>query len=125
MSVSNPQLAWTAALIGAFTGLAQSTSLTGTFSITAGWEVNIPVAIRMSAVSADAVVNAYPSSDGGATYDSNPAFSITIARATGAIRQTSLRLPTGQYALQLLNSGPNSASFQVNTAMVVTAINIV
>lgn len=122
MSVSTPVLAWTASLIGGATGVNQSSSLTTTVNITGNWEVQVPVKIQFSNVSADAVINAYPSNDGGATYDSNPAFSISIARAAGATRQTSIRLPVGQWALQLLNSGPNSATFQVLTAMVVTSI---
>lgn len=124
MSVSNPVLAWTASLIGAAAGANQSTSLTATVNITNAWEVQVPVKIQFSNVSADAVINAYPSNDGGAAFDSNPAFSISVARITGGgLRQTSIRLPVGQYALQLLNSGPSSSSFQVLTAMVVTAIS--
>lgn len=122
MAVANPVLAWTAALLGSFTGVNQSASLTVTLNITQGWEVQVPVNIRFSNVSADAVINAYPSNDGGNSYDSNPSFSISLARAAGATRQTSIRLPVGQYAIQILNSGPNSASVQVLTAMVVTAI---
>lgn len=122
-TVSNPIVAWTASLISAATGTNQSTSLTTTVSITNNWEVQIPIKVQFSNVSADAVINAYPSNDGGAAFDSNPSFSISIARASGGgQRQTSIRLPVGQYALQLLNSGPNSATFQVLTAMVVTAI---
>lgn len=121
MSASTPVIAGQAALL-AGTGVNLSSSLTVTVNITGAWEIQVPVSIRYSNVSADAVVNAYPSNDGGATYDSNPAFSISIARTAGATRQTSIRLPVGQYALQLLNSGPNSATFTVNTSMVVTAI---
>lgn len=119
-TVSTPVLAWVASLL-ATTGVTQSSSLTTTVNITQGWEVQIPVKVAFSNVSADAVINAYPSNDGGATFDSNPAFSISVARASG-LKQTSVRLPVGQYALQLLNSGPNSATFQVLTQMVVTAI---
>lgn len=122
-TVSSPQLAWTASLIGAATGANQSSSLTTTVSITNNWEIQIPVKVQFSNVSADAVINAYPSNDGGAAYDSNPAFSISVARVSGGgTKQTSIRLPVGQYALQLLNSGPSSATFQVLTQMVVTAI---
>lgn len=124
MSVSNPILAWNASLIGAASGANQSTSITTTVNITNNWEIQIPVKVQFSNVSADAVINAYPSNDGGAAFDSNPAFSISIARVTGGgLRQTSIRLPVGQYALQLQNAGPSSASFQVLTAMVVTAIS--
>ncbi len=123
-TVSTPVITWTASLISAATGTNQSTSLTTTVSITNNWEVQIPIKVQFSNVSADAVINAYPSNDGGAAFDSNPAFSISVARASGGgLRQTSIRLPVGQYALQLLNSGPNSATFQVLTAMVVTAIS--
>src|SRR3954454_5813390 len=109
-TVSTPTLAWTASLIAGSTGATQSASLTTTVNITNGWEVQVPVKIQFSNVSADAVINAYPTNDGGAAYDSNPAFSISVARATGGgLRQTSIRLPVGQYALQLLNSGPSSA----------------
>lgn len=122
-TVSTPVLAWTASLVAAATGANQSTSLTTTVNITNNWEVQVPIKIQFSNVSADAVINAYPSNDGGAAFDSNPAFSISVARATGGgLRQTSIRLPVGQYALQLLNSGPSSATFQVLTAMVVTSI---
>lgn len=122
MTTSTPVIAWTAALLTSAGGVNQSSSLTVTVNITGAWEVQVPVSIQYSNVSADAVINAYPSNDGGATYDSNPAFSISIARAASSVRRTSIRLPVGQWALQLLNSGPNSATFSVLTAMVVTSI---
>lgn len=122
-TTSTPVLAWTASLISASTGANQSTSLTTTVNITNNWEIQVPIKVQFSNVSADAVINAYPSDDGGAAYDSNPAFSISVARASGGgLRQTSIRLPVGQYALQLLASGPSSQSFQVLTQMIVTAI---
>lgn len=123
MTVSTPVLAWIASLLGSATGVNQSSSLTATVNITSAWEVQVPIKIQYSAVSADATVSAYPSNDGGANYDSNPAYSISLIRATGATKQASIRLPAGQWALQLLNSGPNSATFQVLTAQVVTAVN--
>lgn len=122
-TVSTPVITWVASLLESFTGATQSTSLTVTVNITQGWEIQIPIAIRYSNVSADAVVNAYPSNDGGATYDSAPAFSLAIPRQGSVTRQASMRLPVGQYALQLLAPGPSSQAFQVLTAMVVTAIN--
>jgi hypothetical protein len=121
-TVSIPVLAWTASLL-ATAATAVSGSLTTTVNITQGWEIQIPVAVSWkSAVSADAVVNAYPSNDGGATFDINPAFSISIARVTGGKGQTSIRLPVGQWALQVLNSGPSTGSASIGTQMVVTAI---
>lgn len=124
MSSSNPILAFQASLL-ATTATSLSASLTATVNITQGWEINIPVQMSWkSGVSADGVINAYPSSDGGATYDNNPAFSISIARGTvsSVIRQTSIKLPTGQYALQILNSGPSTGSVAINTAVLITAI---
>jgi len=122
-TTSTPVLAWTASLIGSSTGANQSASLTTTVNITQGWEIQIPVKVQFSNVSADAVINAYPSNDGGNAFDGNPAFSISVARVSGGgATQTSIRLPVGQYALQLLNSGPSSATFQVLTQMVITAI---
>lgn len=117
-------MAWQAALM-ATTATTQSGSLTVTVNITNNWEINVPVQISWkSGVSADAVINAYPSSDGGVTYDVNPAFSISIARGTvsSVTRQTSIRLPTGQWALQILNSGPSTGSAAVITAAIITAI---
>ena len=126
-TVSTPVIAWIASLMTNPTATSVSGSLTATANITQGWEIQIPVRVGwISGVSADAVINAYPSNDGGASYDSNPAFSISIARPTvggsANLRQTSIRLPVGQYALQFINSGPSSGSVQFLTAMVVTSI---
>ena len=122
-SISIPILAWLASLL-ATTATSTSGSLTVTVNITQGWEVSIPVQMSwISGVSADGVVNAYPSYDGGVTYDNNPAFSIGIARqAGGTMKQASIRLPVGQWALQILNSGPSSGSAAVVTGQVLTAI---
>lgn len=126
MSLATPVLAWLASLL-ATTATSQSGSLTVTVNITQGWEIQIPIAVSWkSAVSADAIVNAYPSSDGGATYDNNPAFSIAIPRQAGGVRSmASIKLPTGQYALQILNSGPSTGSAQIVTAQIITALQIV
>ena len=124
-TVSTPVIAWIASLMTSVTATSVSGSLTATAHITQGWEIQIPVKVGwISGISADAVVNAYPSNDGGATYDTNPAFSISIARPLLTVKTatTSIRLPVGQYALQFVNSGPSSGSVQFLTAMVVTAI---
>lgn len=122
---SIPILTWVATILAA-TGVNQSSSLTVTVNITAGWEVQIPFKIQYSNVSADAVINIFPSSDGGANYDTAPMFSFSLP-STGLnanrLVQGSIRIPTGQYVIQLLNSGPNSASFQVLTQQIMTAIN--
>lgn len=124
MAVATPQLAWVASIMTA-AATSQSGSLTATVNITQGWEINVPVQVTWkSGVSADAIVNAFPSSDGGATYDVNPSYSVSIARGTtsSVTRSTSLRLPTGQWALQILNSGPSTGSAAVLTVVVLTGI---
>lgn len=127
MALSTPIIAWQASLLAA-TATAVSGALTVTANLTGGWEFQLPIAITWkSGVSADAVVNAYPSNDGGNTYDTNPVFSTSIARSTvsSTRSQTSIRLPVGQYAITILNSGPSTGSASIGTAMVITGINIV
>ena len=121
-TVSTPVVAWVASIM-AGTAVNQSSSLTATVNITAGWEVQIPVAVQFSNVSADPVISIYPSMDGGATYDTTALASFAIGRISSGNGRSSIRLPTGQYALQLLNSGPNTATFQVLTQAIITAIN--
>lgn len=126
MAVGAPQLAWQSSLLLA-TATTQSGSLTVTVNITNNWEIRLPVQLTWkSGVSADGVINAYASHDGGATYDSNPIFSISIARGTASsvTRSTPIILPTGQYAVQILNSGPSTGSAAVLTAEIVTGILI-
>jgi hypothetical protein len=122
-TVSIPQMAWIASLL-ATTATTQSGSLTVTVNITQGWQITLPIQMTWkSGVSADGVINAYPSSDGGVTYDSNPAFSVSVARAGGSVtKQTSIILPTGQWAIQILNSGPSTGSAAIPTASLITAI---
>lgn len=120
--VSTPFVTWTASL-QALTGIQYSASLYFSVNITAGWEVQIPVQVRFSLVSADPVVNVYPSSDGGANYDSVPAASYNIARLASTTRQASIRIPTGQYLIQVQHSGSNSASVGLLTGMIITAVN--
>lgn len=120
-TVSTPVAAWTASIM-AGTAVNQSSSLTATINITAHWEIQVPVAVQFSNVSADPVVIVYPSMDGGANYDTTPMTSFAIGRVSSGKGQASIRLATGQYALQLLNSGPNTATFQVLTPMVLSAI---
>jgi len=123
MAVATPVSAWVASIMAA-TGVAQSSSLTVTVNITAGWEVQVPIWVQVSAVSADPVVEIYPTMDGGAAYDTVPLTSFTLPRVSGGgVTQSSIRLSTGQYAIRLLASGSGSQSFAVLTQMVITAIN--
>lgn len=121
-TVSTPVIAWTASIMVG-TAVNQSSSLTATVAITAGFELQLPVAVQFSNVSADPVISVYPSMDGGASYDTTPMTSFSVGRIATAKGQASIRLSTGQYAIQLLNSGPNTATMMVLTAAVVTAIN--
>jgi hypothetical protein len=120
-SVSNPVLAYVATLMTA-SRAGPGQSVTATVFITAGWEMQLPVWVRFSRTSGDPVVFVYPSSDGGANYDSTPMVSFSIARIATGTAQASVRLPTGIYAIQIQASGGETASFQILTAMVLTAI---
>ena len=122
-TVSTPLATWVATLL-ALTGGNISTNTYVSVNITAGWEIQIPVQIRMSAVSADPVISVLPSMDGGASYDTTPFVSFSVARISGGgTRQASIRLSTGQYLLQITTSGPNSQSVAVLSQLVITAIN--
>ena len=122
--VSTPVLAWVASILGASTGVNQSSSLTVTAANTQGWEIMVQVKVQVSAVSNDPVINIYPSNDGGTSYDTSAMTSFALPRVSGGgITSGSIRLPTGQYAIQLLASGPHSQSFQVLTQQVITAVN--
>ena len=122
-TVSTPLAAWVASILTS-TGTVQSASLYITVSITAGWEVQLPVQVNGSSVSADHVVNIYPSMDGGANYDTQAMTSFSLARVSGGgITKGSIRLSTGQYLIQMLAAGPSSQSFSVLTQLVITAIN--
>ena len=122
-TVSTPVMAWVASIMTG-TGANQSSNVTATIQITAGWEFQLPVQCQFSAVSADPVILIYPSMDGGTTYDTTAMTSFSIARISGGgLGQASIRLSTGQYAIQMQTSGPNSQTFKILTAAVVTAIS--
>lgn len=122
-TVSTPVSVWVASILTS-TGTNQSSSIYATVNITAGWEIQIPIQVIMSAVSSDPVVNILPSMDGGANYDTSAFQSFSIARITGGgTVQGSIRLSTGQYLIQMTSSGPNSQSFALLTQLVLTSIN--
>ena len=122
--LSTPVSTWTAGLMNTLTGVNQSSSLTATVHLTAGWEIQVPIIFSgVGSISANPVVNIFASMDGGTTFDSAPFLSFSITPVTnGGGVQSSIRLTTGQYCVQLLNSGPNSAVFAIKTQMVVTAV---
>lgn len=119
---STPVTAWVASIMTA-TGVNQSSSLTVTVNITSGWEIQLPIQVQFSNVSADPVISVYPTMDGGANYDTTAMATFSVARIGSGTGRASIRLPVGQYAIQILNSGPNSASVAVLTQAVITAIN--
>ena len=122
-TVSTPVSAWVASLLTS-TGVNQSSSLYVSISITAGWEVQVPIQVQVSSVSADPIVNIYASMDGGANYETQPFTSFSLARNTNAPRITkgSIRLSTGQYLIQMQASGYDSQSFAVLSQLTITAI---
>lgn len=119
--VSTPILTWVAAILPG--GVGQSSSLTTTINLTNAWEIQAPVQVQWitSAISADPIINFYAISGAGGTPDTVPFASFSIARAT--VAQSSIRLPVGQYLVQLQNSGPYTATFIIQTQQVLTAIN--
>ncbi len=119
--VTTPVAAWVASIMTA-TGVVQSASLTATCQVTAGFELQLPVRVQFSNVSADPVINVYATMDGGANYDTTPLTSFSISRIASATGQASIRLSTGQYAIQVLNSGPNSALVSILTSLVITSV---
>lgn len=124
MAIATPILAWVSTIM-ASSGVSQSSNLTATVHLTQGWEIQLNFRVQFSNVSNDPIVSVYPSSDGGATFDTQPMTQFAIPNVTAAprIAQFSVRLPTGQYAIQMTSSGPNSQSWQIVTAQVITAIN--
>ena len=123
-TVSNPIMVWQATLRAA-TGMAQSiNSVTVALNNTGGWEVIIQGQIQYSNVSNDAVINVYQSLDGGANYDLQPMMSIAIPMQTAGTRigRVSARIPQGQYILQIVNSGPNSATITIPTYVIITSV---
>lgn len=125
MSVATKVLAWTNTGIHAGTAVAAGNSRTFTFSLTAGWEIQIPCFAFAATASLDSGVYVYPTSDGGANYDTEPlvSFSIRTAAAHSALKAASVRLTTGQYAVELRASSP-TCTFGIRTCLVITAVNI-
>ena len=122
--VSTPVMVSQAALFAA-TGMAQSiNSNTVAIDARGAWEVIVQGQIQYSDVSNDAVIHVYQSLDGGANYDLQSMMSIAIPMQTVAPRigRVSARIPQGQYILQIVNSGPNSATITLPTYVVISAV---
>ena len=123
MSVATAIKAWVATLnAGGF--ISHGQNLTVTVAITAGWEIQIPVGVRYgSNVSLASAVFAYPSNDGGASFDTEPIAAMSIPATARVNKIGSLRLTSGIYAIQVQSSSP-STTFYVLTQEVITAFNI-
>jgi hypothetical protein len=119
--MANPTLAWTASLnAGQF--LSHGQSLTVTVNITNGLEVQVPFGARYgSNISMPVGVFVYPSSDGGANFDTEPMVAFGINAVASVVKQISVRLPTGQYAVQMTASSPSVTVF-VLTQQIITTI---
>jgi len=119
--MANPVLAWVATLYaGGF--LSHGQSVTVTVNITNGLEVQIPFGTRYgSNISVGTAFFVYPSSDGGANFDTEAMVAGGINAVASVNKQISVRLPTGQYAVQLTASSPSVTVF-VLTQQVITNI---
>lgn len=107
-------------------GLAGSSSLTATLNLTAGWEVYVPFrGVQNANVTAGPEIRAYRSFDGGTTYETSPSAAFAIARNSGVDSTITLRLDTGQWALQIVSGGPNTATVAILTQVSITAISVI
>lgn len=124
MAAVTPVETWAATLQGGV-GIGQSQSYTFTVNITQAWEIRIPVQVFFPTnVSQGPQINAYRSTDGGTTFDTVPLQPLGLPRQSGTSNRISLRLETGQYAVQVLSGGGSAATWtiSVNTQELVTAI---
>ena len=121
-TVFTPIITWIAALL-AGTANGPSGNITVTLNITGAWEVQVPIKVQFgSQVSNDPLVQVFPSSDGGASYDSQPMAGFAIANNASGFNQGSVRIPTGQYAIRIQTSGGNTVTVFVQTAQVLTGL---
>lgn len=98
-TVATPVLTWNASLHSG-SGVAAGSSLSVVIFLSGNWEARVPVRVfYASQVSADIVVNVYPSMD-GVHYDTIPMFSFSIARtATAAVQQSFIITGPGTYEI--------------------------
>jgi hypothetical protein len=124
LAVSTPVETWASTLtVGV--AISQSTSYTFTINITQAWEIRIPVQVFFPTnVSAGPQVNAYRSTDGGVSFDTVPLQPLGLPRQSGGNARVTLRLETGQYAVQVLSGGGSAATWTivVMTQELITAI---
>lgn len=127
MSVANPVETW-AATLNAGVAVGNSGSMTFTVHLTQGWAIRIPINVLFPTnVSAGPQANVYRSTDGGANFDTVPLAPVGLPRQSGTSAKFSLKLETGQYAVQVMVGGGSTATWtvQVLTQEITTAINMV
>lgn len=124
MAVATPVITWSST-IQAGIGIGQSSSFTFTIHLTQAWQCVVPIQVRFPTnVSAGPQISVYRSLDGGATFDTVPIQPLGINRQSGGSATISLKLETGQYAVQILSGGGSSATWtvQVLTQSILTSI---
>lgn len=119
--VSNPVKTWLDTLsAGGF--ISHGQSFTCTVHLTQGWEIQVPIGVRHGTnVSLASTINVYPSSDGGVSFDSVPQMAFSIPTLASGRQVLSIRLRTGQYAIQVQVSSPSCTVFAL-TQEAITAV---
>lgn len=122
--VSTPVKAWLATLnAGGF--ISHGQALTVTVNITGAWEIQIPIGVRYGAnVSLAALIGIYPSSDGGANFDSVALQSFAIPTLASGRQVLSVRLTTGQYVVTVTMSSPSGTVFVLTQEAITGVINV-
>jgi hypothetical protein len=114
--------AWRATLHSG-TYLSHGQSITVTVNITQEWEIQVQVGVVFgSNVSLGPGIFVYPSSSGANNFDTEALVGFSIATTASANRRASIRLTTGQYAIQVVASSP-SVTVYIHTQEVITAIS--
>jgi len=124
MSVSTPVKTWVTQLnAGAI--ISAGNSMTLTVHLTQGWEIQIPVGVRYSSnVSLATLVNVYPSSDGGVSFDSLPLLAFSIPTLASGRQVQSIRLSTGQYCIAITSSSPVPSCFVLTQEVITAVVNV-
>lgn len=124
MAVATPVLTWVAAVQPGI-AVGNSGSYTFNVDITQQWAMVVPVIVRFPTnVSAGPQVLVYRSTDGGTSYDTVALTPLGLARQSGGFQQVSVKLETGNYAVQVLVGGGSTSTWtvQVLTAQCFTGI---
>lgn len=125
--VSNIKKAWVSTLnAGAFVshGIGAGRGLTVTINLTQGWEIQVPVGVRYgSNVSLATPVYVYSTSDGGATFETEPLVAFSIPTTASVNKTASIRLTTGMYALVMIASSPSTTFFVLSQEVITAIVN--